>query len=94
MAPGAIMHLVAAHFHVRSDDLRTRDRHAHVALARHIAMYVVRAALGLSYPVIGQLFGGRDHTTVMSAIRKIEAQRTTNEAVQRHMDVLLDRSQA
>lgn len=42
--------------------------------ARHVAMYVIRSRLGHSYTELGQLFGGRDHTSVMHACRKVAGQ--------------------
>jgi chromosomal replication initiation ATPase DnaA len=46
-----------------------------VAFARHVAMYLCKQRLKCSFPELGRAFGNRDHTTVMSAVRKIEAQR-------------------
>lgn len=65
---------VCAYFGVTEEELDSDDRHATVARARHVAMWYARQARH-SYPEIGRAFGGRDHTTAMSAVRKIEAQR-------------------
>lgn len=67
-----IRRVVAEHFGVSDSDLDSGRRWSHVALARHVAMWCVRQ-LGRSYPAIGREFGNRDHTTAMSAVRKIDA---------------------
>ena len=54
------------------EDLYGSSRSQTVALARQIAMYLCREMTSLSLPKIGQLFGNRDHTTVMYATKKIE----------------------
>ena len=51
-----------------------KGRSKHVALARHEAMYFLRQKFNWSYPATGQFFN-RDHTTVISAIRKVEVQK-------------------
>jgi chromosomal replication initiator protein len=61
-------------------------RHRGVSLPRMIAMHIAREKLRLSYPDIGRRFGGKDHTTVISAHRKITALLLTDEQVQRAVD--------
>jgi chromosomal replication initiator protein len=63
---------VAGHFHLPTSTLVHGSRQKSVALARHFAMFLARRHSGRSYPELGVDFG-RDHTTVMSAVRKIEA---------------------
>ena len=67
----AIMTHVADYFAVTVDDLCGQSRTHVLVTARQIAMYLCRELTDLSLPKIGQLFGGRDHTTVMHADRKI-----------------------
>lgn len=63
---------VCAHFgYVTVDDVLSRDRHKSVAEARALAIWLARTKLGLSYPELGREFG-LDHTTCMSACRKVE----------------------
>jgi chromosomal replication initiator protein len=83
-----IQRAVCHHFHLRSIDLTSKDRHKSVAFARHVAMYLCKQRLKCSYPEIGRAFGNRDHTTVMSAVRKIEAQRDTDPEVRAHIEAL------
>ncbi|MGH3871690.1 MAG: chromosomal replication initiator protein DnaA [Pseudonocardiaceae bacterium] len=66
-----IMAVVAEFFGVTLDDLCGPAKTKHLAQARQIAMYLCRELTDLSLPRIGQAFGGRDHTTVMHAERKI-----------------------
>lgn len=66
-----IQSVTAAHFAMTVDQLCSRDRHQHVAMARHIAMYLMRLHTGASFPEIGRAFGNRDHSTVVSAVQKI-----------------------
>jgi chromosomal replication initiator protein len=69
-----IMAQTAAYFTVSMDDLCGPSRSRTLSNARQIAMYLCRELTDLSLPKIGQLFGGRDHTTVIHADRKIRTQ--------------------
>ena len=59
------------YFNIRLSDLKSHRRHRAISFPRMVAMYVSRQRLKLSYPELGDRFGGKDHTTVMSACRKI-----------------------
>src|SRR5665213_1311791 len=63
---------VAAYFDVKLHELKGQRRHRAVAHPRMVAMYLTRKLTNLSYPEIGSRFGGKDHSTVISAVRKIE----------------------
>ncbi|MDN5557873.1 MAG: chromosomal replication initiator protein DnaA [Ruaniaceae bacterium] len=69
-----IMKATADYFSISIDALQSADRSRLLVTARQIAMYLCRELTDLSLPKIGQLFGGRDHTTVMHACRKITKQ--------------------
>jgi len=71
VSPNDIIQATAAYFKLSVDDLYGPGRAQAVAQARQIAMYLCRERTNLSLPKIGQLFGGRDHTTVMYATKKI-----------------------
>ena len=62
----------AAYFDIKVDDLDSQSRTHTLVTARQIAMYLCRELTDLSLPKIGQEFGGRDHTTVMHAYRKVK----------------------
>ena len=71
IAPVDIINHTATYFKLTVDDLYGSSRSQAVATARQIAMYLCRELTNLSLPKIGQLFGNRDHTTVMYANKKI-----------------------
>jgi len=71
ISPTDIISATAQYFKLSVDDLYGSSRSQAVAMARQIAMYLCRERTNLSLPKIGQLFGGRDHTTVMYAYKKI-----------------------
>jgi chromosomal replication initiator protein len=71
IAPVDIINHTAEYFKLSVDDLYGSSRSQAVATARQIAMYLCREMTSLSLPKIGQLFGNRDHTTVMYANKKI-----------------------
>lgn len=71
IAPVDIINHTAEYFKLTVDDLYGSSRSQAVATARQIAMYLCRELTNLSLPKIGQLFGNRDHTTVMYANKKI-----------------------
>ena len=71
IAPVDIINHTADYFKLTVDDLYGSSRSQAVATARQIAMYLCRELTNLSLPKIGQLFGNRDHTTVMYANKKI-----------------------
>lgn len=83
-----IQRAVCHHFRLRSNDLVSKDRHKTVAFARHVAMYLCKSRLKCSFPELGRAFGGRDHTTVMSAVRKIEHQRDSDPEVRAHIEAI------
>ncbi len=68
-----IQKLVATHFNVSRADILSSRRTANVVRPRQIAMYLSKALTLRSLPEIGRRFGGRDHTTVLHAVRKIDA---------------------
>jgi chromosomal replication initiator protein len=83
-----IQRVVCHHFKLRSTDLLSKDRHKSIAFARHVAMYLCKHRLKCSFPELGRAFGNRDHTTVISAVRKVEALRTSDPEVRAHLEAL------
>lgn len=67
-----IQRMVCDYFGVRLSDLKSKRRHRAIAYPRQVAMYLCRQRLGTSYPELGERFGGKDHTTVISSVRKID----------------------
>jgi chromosomal replication initiator protein len=83
-----IQRVVCHYFKLRSADLLSKDRHKSVAFARHVAMYLCKQRLKCSFPELGRAFGNRDHTTVMSAVRKIEVLRTESAEVRADIEAI------
>jgi len=65
---------VAAYFSVKVSDLKSAKRLKALVIPRQIAMYISRQLTSCSYPEIGDKFGGKDHSTIIHAIKKIEKQ--------------------
>ena len=75
-----IINIVSDYYNVSSTQLAGKSRTGQIALARHIAMWLIRKYFqSLSLEKIGDLFGGRDHTTVASGISKVDKELKTNE---------------
>ena len=72
--PSDIISQVAQYFHMTFDELVGRQRTKNVALARQIAMYLAREMTSMSLVDIGEVFGGRDHTTVMHAYTRVSGE--------------------
>src|SRR3989440_6291363 len=66
-----IQETVAEYYSVSVEDMKSKRRDKHIVFPRQVAMYVVREETPSSLPVIGQAFGGRDHTTALHSIEKI-----------------------
>ncbi len=78
IAPAKVIELVAKRWQVSVDALIGRDRSHKIAEPRQVAMYLLRKETDSSLPQIGEVLGGRDHTTVMYAIEKITKAIETN----------------
>ena len=74
LEPAHVVNLVARKFNLTAEKLLGRDRTKEVAYPRQIAMYLLREEAKISFPQIGEALGGRDHSTVMSAIDKVKDQ--------------------
>jgi chromosomal replication initiator protein len=73
-----IIDLVSKYFHVKVPDLKGPGRSKDLSYARQIAVYLVRTTLDLSLPKLGDLFGGRNHTSIMYALEKVREEREHN----------------
>ena len=74
LEPEQVVTRVASYYKLSTEKLLGRDRTKEVAFPRQIAMYLLREEAKISFPQIGEVLGGRDHSTVMSAIEKIKEQ--------------------
>lgn len=83
-----IQKTVADFYKIKVADMYSRKRPANIARPRQIAMYLAKELTQKSLPEIGELFGGRDHTTVLHAVRKIAAERQTQPDLNQQLHVL------
>jgi len=72
ISPLTIQEVVAKYFNLKPEEFKSKKRTKNVAFPRQIAMYICREITDLSLPKLGEEFGGRDHTTVLHAVGKIE----------------------
>ncbi len=79
---------VAEHFNVRISDMHSARRARSVARPRQVAMYLAKQLTSRSLPEIGRKFGGRDHTTVMHAVRKVEELRERDASFAEDVELL------
>jgi chromosomal replication initiator protein len=84
-----IQKVVAEHYGLKQADLISERRARAVARPRQVAMWLTKQITTRSLPDIGRRFGGRDHTTVLHAVRRIEALKAEDPAIARDVDVLL-----
>ena len=70
--PDMIIEETAKYYNLTSEDLKGNSHVKNFVTARHVSMYIIRQLTNLSLSEIGGIFGGKDHTTVLSACRKIE----------------------
>ncbi|SAK51749.1 chromosomal replication initiation protein [Caballeronia pedi] len=83
-----IQKTVADFYNIKVADMYSKKRPANIARPRQIAMYLAKELTQKSLPEIGELFGGRDHTTVLHAVRKIAAERGTDAQLNHELHVL------
>ena len=83
-----IQKTVADYYKIKVADMYSKKRPASIARPRQIAMYLAKELTQKSLPEIGELFGGRDHTTVLHAVRKIAAERQKNTDLNHQLHVL------
>ena len=84
----AIQNRVASHYGVRVAEMFSPRRARNIARPRQVAMFLAKNLTSLSYPEIGRQFGGRDHTTVMHAVRTIEGLVNSDQAVAEDVQLL------
>ena len=82
--------LVADHFGITVEDMKSKKRLAKIAFPRQIAMYICRVHLEESLPKIGVEFGGKDHTTVMHSVDKIKKEITRDKALETEISKIVN----
>ena len=90
VTPSYIVDIVADHFSLTPQEIYSKNRSNKIAYPRQIAMYMCRKYLNMSLVDIGKAIGGKDHTTVMHALKKIEEDLAKNDAsLQNVLDILV-----
>jgi chromosomal replication initiator protein len=84
----SIQKTVADFFKIKTADMYSKRRPAHIARARQVAMFFAKELTQKSFPEIGEAFGGRDHTTVMHAVKRIAELRQHDQEWNRQLHVL------
>jgi chromosomal replication initiator protein len=88
LKPSFILRAVTSHFRVSANTLRGPSRKKEYVTARHVAMYLLKSELDVPYAEIGHSFGGRDHTSVMHAVQKIETELPLNNLLSQHITAI------
>ncbi|MFH0952277.1 MAG: chromosomal replication initiator protein DnaA [Patescibacteria group bacterium] len=94
MTPNQLIDTVAQFYDISQKDICGSSRRKELVVPRQIAMYLIREELKSSYPNIGQVLGGRDHTTAMHAYTKISKVLTTDGKVRQDVELIRQRMQA
>lgn len=85
-----MIEMVARYYHLQRADLESGLRTKHIAHARQVAIYVVRELTEASFPQIGQLFGGRRHTTMLYAYEKLKEQLALEPTLRQQVQEIMD----
>jgi chromosomal replication initiator protein len=86
-----IAEMVAEFYNVSMEDLVKQSRKKEFVKPRQVAMYLIRKELENSFPSIGDFFGGRDHTTVMHAVEKVDNLIKEKETFKQEVDLIMDK---
>jgi chromosomal replication initiator protein len=81
---------VSLYYHMDQAEFLSKKRNSHIVYPRHIAMFLCRKLTEASLPLIGDQFGGRDHTTVMHAIKKVENDSNENIKIKTEIEELIN----
>ena len=92
VTPEIIVEVVARAFNITVSDIMSNKRSKDILVPRQICMYLCRSELNMTYPKIGEFFGGKDHTTILHACNKIEISlKETNTEICDHIDSIKKR---
>lgn len=83
-----ILKLISEHYAIKIPDLKGKSRTKHILIGRQVGMYLLKKHLDKSLVEIGKIFGGKDHTTVLNATRKIEKHRQENAEIRKDIEDL------
>lgn len=91
MSEQKIINIVADYYHLTPASITGSSRQGQIALARHISMYLIRSVLDVPFTKIGMTFGGRDHSTVMNGVDKVDKELKINPQMQEAISELKKR---
>jgi chromosomal replication initiator protein len=91
VSPKTVIEKVASYYDLKSDDITGPKRGREIVVPRQIAMYIMRHELNLSFPKIASAVGGRDHTTAMHSVDKVEKQIEHDEMLREEIQQVCDR---
>lgn len=86
-----IQKIVADHYQIRIPDIKSKTRTKPIVVARQVAMYLIKKHLEKPLVDIGRAFGGKDHTTVINALRRVESQLSKDSEIKKDIDDLESR---
>lgn len=89
-----IVEAVAGYYHLRASDLKSPSRAKDVSHARQVAIYIIREMTGSSFPKIGELLGGRKHTTILYAYEKVKDEVDAREVIKQQIQEIQARIQS
>lgn len=89
--PSKIFKIVASFFDIKIDDLLGPRRNKELVYPRQLTMYLLRHEVNYSFPRIGKELGGKDHTTIMHGVSKIEKEISKNEQIQRELSLIKEK---
>lgn len=88
ISPDLIIDVVSKYYNINKSDILGNTRRKDIVLARHISMWLIRNTLNKTYKEIGTIFKGKDHSTVMTAVDKIDYQMKVNETVKNALKII------
>ena len=86
-----IIQIVAEHFSIEISDILGKRRIKELVYPRQLVMYLLRETLNQSYPQIGELLGGKDHTTIMHGVNKIITKKKTDPSIEKDLRSIQER---
>ena len=89
LTPDMIINVVSEHLNISPNDIRSKKRNQDIATARQIVMYLCRQYVVISLQSIGNAVGGKDHTTVMNGIKRIEDKMKSDASFKNTMDTII-----
>ena len=91
MSITAIQKEVANYFNVKLSDLKSTKKQKSIVIPRQICMYLARHLTKMSYPEIGARLGGKDHSTIIYAVKKIEKASANDKQIKTAVDTLINK---